>query len=93
MFFLNADKIGEPLPLNQFPGHAAWTDGDWKLHRIEQPKKGEIKWELYNLKDDLAETTNLLDEEPERVARMKKGLLAWLESVVRSTNGEDYGSE
>ena len=23
-----------PYPLDEFPGHAAWIAGDWKLHRI-----------------------------------------------------------
>lgn len=43
-------------------------DGDWKLLASE----GMDKLELYNLKDDVKETTNLVAQEPERVAKMQK---------------------
>lgn len=75
--------------LSKFPGHAAWIDGDWKLHRIEQ-KNGSVTWELYNLADDEAEKNNIAEREPQRAAQMRKDLKSWLESVVRSLNGEDY---
>jgi len=76
-------------PRDVYTGHAAWIDGDWKLHRITN-KKGEVSWELYNLAKDSAEEDNLLATEGERVAQMQGKLEAWLESVVRSMNGEDY---
>lgn len=88
--FSDADKIGDPRPLDTFPGHSAWLDGAWKLHRIEPAKGGAVKWELYNLTDDPKETTDLLAKEAERSARMQKQLNGWLKSVVRSLNGEDY---
>ncbi len=76
-------------PLDVYTGHAAWIDGDWKLHRITS-KNGEVSWELYNLADDPAEKSDLAATEDERVAQMQGKLEAWLESVVRSLNGEDY---
>ncbi len=88
----NAARLPDPpYPLDHFPGHAAWTDGDWKLHRIEG-KNGQVTWELYNLADDPAETKNLTDSEEQRTATMRAALQDWLKSVVNSLNGKDYGS-
>lgn len=86
---LDAAEIKQRYPKDEFPGHSAWIDGDWKLHRITD-KKGNVKWELYNLADDQEEATDLVDAEPERVKMMKNALEAWLGSVVDSLNGEDY---
>lgn len=76
-------------PPDDFPGHSAWIDGDWKLHRIAD-KNGNVSWELYDLAEDPAETTDLSVNEPERVRRMRQEFAGWLQSVVRSLNGADY---
>ena len=89
----DAAKVGEPVSLSEFPGHAAWLDWPWKLHRIESKKSHEVTWELYNLISDPDESTVLLAEQPERVPEMQKNLEDWLESVARSLNGEDYSGE
>lgn len=70
-------------------GHSAWIDGDWKLHRMGG-KDGNAKYELYNLAEDKGETTNLIDEEPERAEKMKAALQKWQQSVFDSLNGADY---
>jgi len=57
-------------------------------NRIE--KKGDVKWELYNLTADRTESRDLAASESERAARMKGELEAWLRSVVASLNGADY---
>ena len=45
---------------------------DWKLLRFpDRPA------ELYNLANDVSETKNLADKEPERVKEMYKKLFAW----------------
>jgi arylsulfatase A-like enzyme len=88
--FADAGKIATKYPLDTFPGHAAWIDGSWKLHRIENAKSNGVKWELYDLAADPKESRDLLTTEPERAEKLKKALTAWLESVVRSLNGEDY---
>lgn len=72
-----------------FPGHSAWIDGDWKLHRIEQAS-GKVRWELYDLKNDPKESQNLFEEHSDRSAEMQGELENWLTSVVSSLNGEDY---
>ncbi|MCI0463794.1 MAG: sulfatase-like hydrolase/transferase [Gemmataceae bacterium] len=88
--FPDAGKIREQRPLDRFPGHAAWLDGSWKLHRIENLKTNAVTWELYDLATDAKESRDLLAQQPERVAAIRKDLEAWLTSVVRSLNGEDY---
>ncbi|MFP4058568.1 MAG: sulfatase-like hydrolase/transferase [Candidatus Brocadiia bacterium] len=85
----DAAEIKKKYPLDSFPGHAAWLDWPWKLHRI-QGKKGSVRTELYNLPEDPGEKKDLAKAQPERVARMRGDLEAWLASVVRSLNGEDY---
>ncbi len=85
-----AAKLGPPAPLNRFPGHAAWLEGNWKLHRIEDSKTHHVTWELYDLAADPAESRALLSEQPERVPAMEGALEAWLETVVHSLNGDDY---
>lgn len=86
---LDADKIGKQYPTDAFPGHSAWLDYPWKLHRIE--KGGNIKWELYNLADDPMEAKPI--DDALRIATMKAELEDWLTSVVFSLNGGDYASE
>jgi len=85
---LNAGKIVRKYPEDSFPGHAAWLNWPWKLHRIES-KKG-VKLELYNLAKDPEESNDLAAQNGERVRAMKAELERWLESVIRSLNGEDY---
>lgn len=88
--FLQAGEIGEKVPTNKFPGHSAWVDGKWKLHRMEDAKTGDVEWELYDLATDPDESQVLFAEQPERLLAMQHALEDWLESVARSLNGEDY---
>lgn len=78
-----------PFPIDSFPGHAAWIDGDWKLHRIAN-KQGEVTWQLYNLKSDAAEKVDLVHDRTETADRLKPSLNQWLRSVAHSLNGSDY---
>jgi hypothetical protein len=75
--------------VDEYPGHAAWIDGDWKLHCITN-KQGKVSWELYNLAVDPLEKNDVINAQSQRAARMREKLDTWLESVVRSLNGEDY---
>ncbi len=87
---MNAAKLPEPrFSKTQFTGHAAWIDGNLKLHRI-QNGKNELKFELYDIKNDPFEKKDLLKQREDDVKRMKAGLQRWLESVVDSLNGQDY---
>jgi hypothetical protein len=86
--FPDAGRITTQYPTDSFPGHAAWLDWPWKLHRIE--RKNVVTFELYHLADDPQESDNLVAKAPEQTERMKGPLEAWLESVVQSLNGRDY---
>ncbi|VGO15739.1 Arylsulfatase [Pontiella desulfatans] len=62
-----------------FYGQAAVRQGDWKYHAREHFKVKETAREhkgptLYNLKDDIGESNNVIDEHPEIAARLAKVL-------------------
>ena len=52
-------------------------DGDWKLIRIFEDGHEE----LYNLKEDIGETRNIADSEPEKRAELSARLTAWQEGI------------
>ena len=85
---LDAAEITKQYPADSFPGHAAWLDWPWKLHRIE--KNNKVRFELYNLADDPREGDDRMTRNAERTDAMKAELEAWLTSVVGSLNGADY---
>jgi hypothetical protein len=85
---LDAAEI-KPHPTQTYPGHTAWLDHPWKLHRI-QDKTGNVKIELYNLADGPMETSDLSAEQNDRTTQMQKALESWLDTVIASLNGEDY---
>lgn len=74
-------------PIDTAPGHAAWNDWPWKLHRINGGT-----YELYNLETDPMETIDLSHDQAhaERFEQMKRDLEAWMRSVIQSLNGIDY---
>ena len=51
--------------------------GDWKLHEFFED--GHV--ELYNLRTDIGERTDLATENPEKVAELKGKLIAWRNAV------------
>ena len=51
--------------------------GDWKLHEFFE----DGRLELYNLKDDVSEKTNLADKTPDKVKELRTKLAAWREQV------------
>ena len=80
------DKINERILGWHYPhphgsGHtpsSSLREGDWKiLWRPDQEK-----YELYNLKDDISETKNLVDENPEKFNKLKTKLQNWLEETT-----------
>ena len=86
----DAGEITKQYPEDAFPGHAAWLDWPWKLHRIPGKKGKPTRTELYNLLDDPMEKQNLAPGDATRVSGMLTALEAWQSSVVRSLNGKDY---
>ena len=88
---MEAAKIKERLSEDHFPGHAAWLDWPWKLHKKQEkgPKNEKIV-ELYNLVEDPNESSDASSDHQDRVESMRAALEAWQTSVIRSLNGEDY---
>jgi arylsulfatase A-like enzyme len=86
---LDAGDVSQQYPEDEFPGHAAWLDWPWKLHRIHRDG-ADAKLELYNLADDPGEERDLVAQQSNRVVSMKSELEGWLASVARSLNGKDY---
>ena len=54
--------------------------GDWKLV-LSKRMPWEIDWELYNLRKDRCETTDLADQHPERVRQLADEWLAYARRV------------
>ena len=71
----------------RFTKNAALIDGDYKLVTTNQ---GREVWELYNLKADPGETSDLSGKHPERFTRMLAEAKAMLASVDASAAGRDY---
>jgi len=67
----------------------AVRDGDWKL--IEYYEDGRV--ELFNLARDQGETRDLAARQPRRVARLRKALAAWRETIGAQTNAVNPGFE
>ncbi len=52
-------------------------DGDWKLIEFHEDQR----LELYNLKDDISEAHNLVNERPELAKKMHQQLIQWRKDV------------
>ncbi|HUQ72846.1 MAG TPA: hypothetical protein VM165_25180, partial [Planctomycetaceae bacterium] len=70
-------------------GPRAIIDGPFKLV-IHEPPNGTIRRELFDLRADPAETTNLLDQQPARAQALEARLRQWQSSVLQSLTGADY---
>jgi len=86
---MDAGEIKAVYPIDRFPGHSAWLDWPWKLHRIEG-EDGTVRKELYNLAADPDEQHDLTGSQADRTDAMTAELNQWLTSVVHSLNGDDY---
>ena len=73
----------------ELPGHSAWIDGNFKLHRIAD-EKGNIEYALFDLANDPVEQHDLIADEKGRAAEMKEELETWQRSVLESIDGKDY---
>jgi arylsulfatase A-like enzyme len=85
-----APKIENRYTEDEFPGFSAWVDGDYKLHRKNTSATGGLAYSLFDIASDPQEKHDLAATQPQRVARMKRDLQAWLKSVARSLTGADY---
>ena len=74
---------------DDFAGSRALLDNQYKL--VVHGKRGETaKHELYDLRNDPAETTNLIDSRPNVARAMRTQLKDWQESVLKSLTTADY---
>lgn len=75
---ISGPAVEEPRPLYwRWGGFVAYREGPWKIVTDEAFEKPE----LYNLADDLAETTDLAAREPERLAAMLERLRSYTADV------------
>jgi arylsulfatase A-like enzyme len=72
-----------------FQGERVIMKDQYKLI-VEGDTPNEKGYELYDIQNDPAETTNLADEYPEMVDEMAADLRKWQESVLNSLTGADY---
>jgi arylsulfatase A-like enzyme len=68
----------------QFREHAALRWGDWKIVRtnFDQP------WQLFNLKEDISETTNKASERPDLVEKLNSAFKLKQEEIQNSQEHE-----
>ncbi len=74
----------KPLPV-AWAGPYGMIDNQFKIIKgnpsAKQWKKDRETWHLYRVDTDPGETTNLVEEEPEVFARLRKDLEAWIEEI------------
>ena len=70
-------------------GPRTMIEGDDKMV-IHDQKNGATKIELFDLKNDPAEKTNLLEQKPELAKQLQEKLRQWQEGVLNSLTGADY---
>ncbi|HUG92475.1 MAG TPA: sulfatase-like hydrolase/transferase [Planctomycetaceae bacterium] len=61
-----------------FGTHAALRMGDWKIVRTRRDES----WRLFHLAEDLGETTDLAERQPERVAELAGEFAHWERAVI-----------
>jgi arylsulfatase A-like enzyme len=74
---------------DDFAGSRVLLDNRYKLV-VQSKRNGEAKSELFDLRDDPAETKNLADSKPKVVAAMNAKLRVWQQSVLKSLTTADY---
>lgn len=66
-------------------GQAAWVTQRYKLYRANNDKD----WELYDLLEDAAESTNLAERHQDQVRRLSAAYRTWAASCQRSAQSGD----
>ncbi|MEZ6134553.1 MAG: sulfatase-like hydrolase/transferase [Pirellulaceae bacterium] len=81
----------KPIPFN-YAGQTAVIDNQYKLLHVRAGKndQADLRYELYDLDADLAESKNLLEELPEVAQRMQQHMAAWQAELADSVAGLDY---
>ncbi|MEM9367809.1 MAG: sulfatase-like hydrolase/transferase [Planctomycetota bacterium] len=97
-------KLMGGIPTRNFRNdhHPEIVDADYKGPRVmrgnryklvihEQKGSSTANVELFDLRQDSAESTNLADSKPALVNTMRTELRSWQQSVLNSLTGADYG--
>ena len=84
-------EIVPPVVNHSARGNFAVRQGDWKLVLGAKDQPAGVSM-LYNLRDDLGETTDVIDQHPERAAEMTS-LLKEIIDTGRSTPGASQPNE
>jgi arylsulfatase A-like enzyme len=74
---------------NDYSGGRTVLGDRYKLV-LEGDSPNNSGFELYDILNDRAETTNVADAHPDVVAEMNKQLQSWQQSVLNSLTGADY---
>lgn len=64
----------------------SWVTDEYKLISVDDGNT----FELYNILEDISETRNIIQNNPELANQMKNDLLSWIESCKRSNEEVDY---
>jgi len=75
----------EPLAFD-FQGQAALIDNEYKIYSDD----GGQHFALYNIRNDMSESNNLANEQPEKLNEMVAYWNQWKESQLMSASGKDY---
>ena len=76
--------------INKVHNYLCWNsgDGDWAIHCDGWKLVGiKAQVELFNLKNDLSETTDLAQKHPEKVEELKKVYNRWLDEMAEPLGG------
>jgi arylsulfatase A-like enzyme len=74
---------------DDFGGSRVWLGNRYKLI-VQNRKDGEPKSQLYDVREDPAETKDFAETKPEVAAAMQAELREWQQSVLESLTGADY---
>jgi arylsulfatase A-like enzyme len=78
-----------PVTEDDYVGPRAIIAGQYKLVLHEQ-QEGGVRRELFDLKADPAERSDLSSKQPDMVTELQKQLREWQSSVLNSLGGADY---
>jgi arylsulfatase A-like enzyme len=85
-----AAKLKRDAIFQHFPGYLGAGANNWRTTPVSLIHRGDWKLmefledgrlELYNLRDDIGETRNLVSEEPEKAKELHARLVAWRAEV------------
>ena len=73
----------------------SYRNGDWKLvyHYYPKLNKQSSPYELFNLKKDFTESSNLAQQHPEKLGMMMKAMIAQLEAENALYPVDETGKE